>query len=113
MAPYGIEETTHGALCHPSGVPFSSHAGARASQRHFNRMEVDYVLAHGRMVRRTGIRFYFLGARDVPACDRKLDWVQRLIASTVLVASDGSDVITLYKNGESLTSIRRKSKYRR
>src|SRR5512146_208196 len=56
----------------------TSHACTRAGQRSFSRAEIEYVLTHGRVIRRTGIRFYFLAARDVPLPDRRSAWVQRL-----------------------------------
>lgn len=90
----------------------TSHACTRAGQRSFSRAEIEYVLTHGRVIRRTGIRFYFLAARDVPLPDRRSAWVQRLVGATLLVDARGSDIITLYKNPDALRTIRRKSKYR-
>src|SRR3954449_968537 len=52
-----------------SAAALTRHSGLRAGQRNFSRADVDYVLCHGRLVRRTGIRFYFLGEKDVPAED--------------------------------------------
>ncbi len=91
----------------------TGHAHLRARQRNFSSGEVEYVQRHGRMIRRTGICFYFLGEKDVPPPDRRLPWVQHLTGATLLVASDGTAVITLYKNQNALKDINKKSKSRR
>jgi hypothetical protein len=97
----------------PMNITLSAHAVVRSEQRSFNSREIAYVLAHGRLLRRTGIRFYFLGERDVPFDDQRIDWVQRLVGTTLLVDADGNEVITLYKNPAALCDIRKKAKYRR
>jgi hypothetical protein len=94
-------------------APLSSkHAARRSGQRSFNDTEIAYVHAHGRLLRRTGIRFYFLGTRDVPPCDRKIGWIARLIGTTLLVSPDDTMLITLYKNQHAIRDIKRKAKYR-
>ena len=64
--------------------------------------------------RRTGICFYFLAAKGVPIADRKQNWVQRLIGTTILLSAEGEAVITVYrnKNQKALHNIKRKAKYR-
>ncbi len=96
----------------PPGAVLTNHAQARMQQRHFNQADLDYVKAHGRLLRRTGICFYFLAARDVPPADRKLPWTQRLIGITVLASADQAAIITLYKNPNALRDIRKKAKFR-
>lgn len=90
------------------------HADARANQRKFNEIEMAYVLEHGQLIRRTGICFYFLAAKGVPIADRKQNWVQRLIGTTILLSAEGEAVITVYrnKNQKALHNIKRKAKYR-
>jgi hypothetical protein len=90
----------------------TGHAQARMQQRHFSRADLNYVREFGRLLRRTGICFYFLAARDVPLADRKLPWVQRLVGMTVLASADQAAVITLYKNRNALRDIRKKTKFR-
>lgn len=90
----------------------SGHAQLRQVQRNYTNNEISYILRHGRMIRRTGICFYFLAAKDVPRDERRLEWVQRLIGSTVLVNAEGSDIITLYKNRHALHDIKKKVKFR-
>ncbi len=92
-------------------ISLTRHARHRSARRNVAPNAVEYVLAHGRMVRRTGVRFYFLGRRDIPACDRCASWATRLEGVIVVVASDGG-VITVYRNRHGLRAIERKMKYR-
>lgn len=94
------------------GAALTHHAQARMQQRHFSPADLDYVVEHGRLLRRTGICFYFLAAKDVPLADRKFAWVQRLVGMTVLASADQAAVITLYKNQKALRDIRKKNKFR-
>ena len=95
----------------PSPV-LSRHASIRASQRKFSQTEIEYVLQNGRVMRRTGICFYFLAVRDVPIADRHLAWVQHLVGTTILLDASQEHIITLYKNKTALREIKRKSKNR-
>lgn len=89
----------------------SHHAVARAAQRDVVPDAVEYVMAHGRTLQRTGVTFFFLGRRDLPAADRGTAWAARLAGTVVLVGRDG-EVITIYRNQRALPAIRRKQKYR-
>ena len=93
-----------------SVASFTWHARKRGARRNVAPDAVDYVLAHGRMIQRTGVMFYFLGWRDIPPCDRRASWASRLEGSIVIVASDGA-VITIYRNRRGLRTITRKMKY--
>ncbi|OJV96038.1 MAG: hypothetical protein BGO39_03430 [Chloroflexi bacterium 54-19] len=81
-------------------------------QRNFSQREVAYVIRYGKLLRRTGICFYFLAGKDVPPADRKLGWVQRLIGVTVLMTPERAAIITLYKNQKALRDIKKKNKFR-
>lgn len=87
----------------------SIHAQQRLAQRNLDQHAIDYVLAYGRMIRRTGILFYVLRARDIPLQDRRRGSVSRLIGTTILVSHDGT-IITVYRNRRSLRAIVRKHK---
>lgn len=93
-----------------SVASFTWHARRRGARRNVAPDAVDYVLAHGRMIQRTGVMFYFLGWRDIPPCDRRASWASRLEGSIVLVGPDGA-VITIYRNRRGLHAIARKMKY--
>lgn len=92
-------------------ISLTRHARRRSDRRNVAPDAVEYVLAHGRMVRRTGVKFYFLGRRDIPVCDRCASWATRLEGVIVVVAPDGG-VITVYRNRHGLRAIERKMKYR-
>jgi hypothetical protein len=93
-----------------SVASFTRHARRRSARRNVAPDAVDYVLAYGRMIQRTGAMFYFLGRRDIPPCDRRASWASRLEGSIVIVAPDGA-VITIYRNRRGLHTIARKTKY--
>ncbi len=91
----------------------TKHARERSQRRKFSLAEIAYVMEHGRLLYRTGVRFYFLGNKDLPLKDRNLPWAQHLVGTTLLVSGDGPTLITLYKNPKGLGDIKRKSKFRR
>jgi hypothetical protein len=87
-------------------LKLSFHARQRMNQRRINRDEMNVVLQYGRQSYRSGIKFIFLGRRDLPAgLARQYD---HLIGTTILIA--GQEVITIYKNLNAMAVIRRKSK---
>jgi hypothetical protein len=88
----------------------SRHASRRAAQRNLAGA-IEYIVTWGRPVQRTGVCFYFLGRRDIPAQHRHLPQITRLEGSVALVSPDG-EVITLYRNVGALRDIQRKLKYR-
>ena len=92
-------------------LPFTTHARTRGARRNIAPDAVEYVMAYGRTIQRTGVTFYFLGRRNIPSVDRHASWASRLEGTIVLVASDG-EVITLYRNRRGLRTIQRKVKYR-
>jgi hypothetical protein len=90
------------------------HAAERLNQRQFSATQIAYVLKHGQALHRTGIVFYFLGAKDVPVCDRHVTWIQRLIGTTILVSAENEVIITIYRNKgrAALQDIKKKTKFR-
>src|SRR4051812_44764690 len=62
----------------------------RLARRDLHPFDVIYVLYHGRMRRHARRGLCSLSARDVPADHRKLEWVRRLIGTTLLVSADGT-----------------------
>ena len=96
-------------------ISYSGHALRRMAQRNFSFDEVNYIIRHGRRIRRTGVIFCFLGGKDIPDEDRKCDKYTRLEGSTVLmhVGNDTISVITVYQNKSALKTIRRKIKNKR
>lgn len=92
-------------------LPFTRHARKRGARRNVAPDAVEYVMAYGRMIQRTGVTFYFLGRRDIPPRDRRASWASRL-EGTIVLQAPGEDVITIYRNRRGLRVIQRKMKYR-
>jgi hypothetical protein len=90
---------------------FSCHARDRSAQRNVAPDAVAYVMAHGRVLHRTGAQFFFLGRRDIPRADRGANWAARLEGTIVIASLDGI-VITVYRDRHGLRPIERKMKYR-
>jgi hypothetical protein len=105
---------SHESAHRPRGerpLAFTKHAYKRGARRNVAPDAVEYVLAHGRMIQRTGVTFCFLGRRDMPPADRGACWASRLEGTIVLLAPNGT-IITVYRNRRGLPAIRRKLKHR-
>lgn len=78
------------------------------AQRNLNVGDVALALRFGRKVYREGIRFFFLGQRDLPTgSKRKL----RRLAGLTVVAADEC-ILTVYRNEKALARVKRKLKWR-
>lgn len=89
----------------------SEHAETRCSQRNVAPDEVLYILQHGTLEYRTGIRYYYLRWRDVPREDRADQRIAQLVGTSVLTNSGGEIIITVRRNADAWKKDRRKSKY--
>lgn len=87
------------------------HARRRAAQRNLTTTDVEYIVTWGREIRRTGVVFHCLAAKDIPLQHRHLPEIMRLVGAVVL-ASREEEIITLYRNAGALRDIQRKLKYR-
>jgi hypothetical protein len=86
----------------------SAHAARRMAQRNLNIGDLALVLRFGRKEYRTGVKFFFLGERDVPqGHEREL---RRLVGTTIVAADDS--ILTVYRNAKALARIKRKLKWR-
>lgn len=106
-----VDEQARGPLSFTRLTRLTRHARKRGARRNVAPDAVEYVLAHGRMVQRTGVMFFFLGHRDIPPSDRGASWAARLEGTIVIVSPDGA-VITVYRDRRGLRPIVRKMKYR-
>ena len=92
------------------GERFSRHAAERAGQRRIRVEDVDLVLRYGKEIHRAGAMFVFLGHRDIPEQlrhDRRLIGLEGM---TLILSSDGEQVITAYRNRHAIRDIKRKAK---
>ncbi|MEB3223338.1 MAG: DUF4258 domain-containing protein [Candidatus Sericytochromatia bacterium] len=86
-------------------TPFTHHARQRLSHRNISPSDVAFALRHGRVSYRTGIRFVFLGRRDLPrGCERSHE---HLVGITVLQAVESGCIITVYRNPLAVRAIKR------
>jgi hypothetical protein len=92
-------------------LDLSEHAQIRCSQRNVTPDEMLYIMQHGTLEYRTGIRYYFLRWRDVPSEDRADQRIAQLVGTSVLTNSEGAVIITVRRNGDAWKKDRRKSKY--
>ena len=86
----------------------SKHAARRMAQRNLSVGDVALVLRFGRREHRTGVKFFFLGERDVPPGQEQE--LERLIGTTVVAADEC--ILTVYRNERALAQIKRKLKWR-
>jgi hypothetical protein len=92
-------------------IQVSSHANRRCAQRNLSPAQVAYILAHATEVHRTGITFFILRRRDMPAPDRKLDRYAKLGGAVLLLAHDWT-LVTAYRHPRAYHRVNKKHKYR-
>ena len=89
---------------------FSRHAAERVGQRRIRFEDVDLVLRYGKEIHRAGVMFVFLGHRHIPEQLRHDRILTGLEGLTVIMSSDGEQVITAYRNRHAIRDIKRKAK---
>jgi hypothetical protein len=85
------------------------HAARQLQRRNLTDADLDYVLAHGVRLRRTGIIFVVLRRRDIPVADLRGARAAKLEGVIVLVSHDRV-IITAYRNRQGLRTILKKHK---
>ena len=76
----------------------SGHSAQRAAQRRLSPLEIEYVLEYGRRYHQAGALVYYLGQRDIPKEDRRLDACMRLEGTALIMARDMRTLITVWRN---------------
>jgi hypothetical protein len=87
----------------------SKHAEMRMAQRNLTPEEIEVVLQHGRVEYRTGAKFFFLAKRNLPQAETRD--LERLVGATVITAQNV--ILTVYRDRNAISSIRRKPKLTR
>lgn len=93
-------------------VELSRHAEHRRAQSNLSSDDVELVRRYGVLEHRTGVRFYFVGSREVERYHHVEPRLRKLRNIVMIVSSDDCMVITVYRNCKALKDIRRKSKVR-
>lgn len=91
---------------------FNDHAHQRIAQRNLSAKAVQYVITHGKRMRRAGAVFYYLRKCDLATDDHKNDALVRLVGTAVVLSPDERTVLTVWRNRRNgLNHIQRKPKY--
>jgi hypothetical protein len=93
---------------------FTRHAIQRIHQRALSEADIEYVVEHGRRHWAGGVLHCFLGRRDIPGQDRRMDRIWRLEGTTVLLKEINEQtamVVTAYRNRKASRQFRRKAKF--
>jgi hypothetical protein len=93
-------------------VALSKHARQREAQSNLSDFDLELVRKYGVLEHRTGVRFYFVGRREVERHRHAEPRLAKLHDIVLIVSSDDRMVITVYRNRNALKAIRRKSKTR-
>lgn len=91
------------------GYHFTVHARLRMAQWNLRESDVYHALNYGQQLRRHGIVFYFLRAKDVAG--ERDSRLARLEGTTVLTDPDSRTVITVYRNRRALHKIKCKVRF--
>lgn len=86
----------------------TQHSQTRMAQRGITEADLAFVREHGRLTYKTGVRFYFLGRRDIPVALQRT--YGHLEGTTVIVAADGRVMVTCYRDRGAIAEIKRKDK---
>lgn len=89
----------------------TDHAAVRAAQRNISGRDIDIISMYGRAIHCGGSLHIFLGAKDLPMELLSDDSVSKLIGTTAVLAKDDLTIITIYRNRQALSMIRKKSKW--
>ena len=92
-------------------LQFSKHAQTRMAQRGISIADVEYVFHHGTCIWRAGAQHRVLRRVDIPEQDTKRKW--RLNGTVVVLDSETQKVLTVYRNTDAFSHIRRKPKWGR
>jgi hypothetical protein len=93
-------------------VALSRHARRRGAQSNLSDRDLDLVRRYGVLEHRTGVRFYFVGRREVERYRDVEPRLAKLHDIVMIVSNDDYVVITVYRNRNALKEIRHKSKVR-
>ena len=95
----------------PVGAELSRHARQRGAQSNLNERDVDLLRKYGVLEHRTGVRFYFVGKREVERYRLVEPRLAKLHDLVVVASKDDRKIITIYRNRKALKGIRRKPKH--
>lgn len=86
----------------------TQHNRVSMNRRGITQDALDFVAVYGRVTYRTGVKFIFLGRRDIPRGYERSHG--HLEGTTMIIASGHGVVVTSYRNREAIREIKRKRK---
>lgn len=92
-------------------LEMSLHALEQSRRRHLSEADLLFVVQYAHRERQTGVIFYQLLRKNIPAELPANDPRRKLEGTTVITCKCGQFVITAYKNPEAFKLDRKKSKY--
>ena len=90
-------------------MKITDHAEVRMAQRGITEQDIETVMQYGHCLRRTGVTFYFMRRKDIRLLSRSK---QTLLHGLTAVISRNGTLMTVYKNVEALSKIKKKHKYK-
>jgi hypothetical protein len=85
----------------------TNHAIVRASQRGIKKSIIEQLLQYGEVIKKQGLRYYFMTQNTLKFLDLKL---QDQLRNVVVILTADDYILTCYKNENALKSIKQKSK---
>ena len=92
-------------------IILSDHASQRSAQRNVSFNEILFIVEHGKLVRKAGVNFRQLRAKDWPDELHGNHPYRRLIGTTVVLCKCGQYVVTVYREEDAFRKDQRKQKY--
>ena len=90
-----------------STIQLSSHCHSRISQRGISDEAVRLVISYGDIIHKQGLKFHFLTKSRCNKMEIPIELVRDLMVITNL---DRTEVVTCYKNTNSIHEVKKKSK---
>jgi hypothetical protein len=89
----------------------SGHAQQRSIQRNISASDIDFIVANGHRVHRTGVIFCQLRASSIPDSVPGNHRFRQLVGTTVVLCRCGRCVVTVYREEKAFRRDTRKARY--
>lgn len=93
------------------GIVLSGHALERSARRNISPGDIDFIVANGHRLRRTGVIFCQLRSSNLPDSIPGNHRFRQLVGTTVVLCRCGRFVVTVYREEKAFQRDARKAKY--
>lgn len=93
------------------GIILSGHAQERSARRNISPSDIDFIVANGHRLRRTGVIFCQLRSSNLPDSIPGNHRARQLVGTTVVLCRCGRYVVTVYREAKAFQRDARKAKY--